>query len=332
MSALTPSIQVDSPFLPDTKIQYAWDSVSLTAALSCWRRYQLSILQGWRPKGEKYAIALTFGIAFHKGLELYHLARLSLSHEDAVELALKQLMATEEYDQLPTSEELAEMAEAEDEDDDGISLRNAKVRTRYHLVRSVVWYLDHYKDDRLETVLLPSGKPAVEVSFRLSIPAEINQTPAILSGHCDRIVSHHGHLHILDYKTTKSLSRQFFASYQLSHQLTGYIYAGKSIMHKPALSGMIDGIALKVGGADFRRQPTNRSPGQIAEYLETFQHVLDEAARMWETHGENDYPMNTSACYFCDFKPICSHAPEVRKLYLRQHYTQEKSWNPLESR
>lgn len=37
---------VDSPFIPGTRTQYAWDSVSLTAILSCPRRYYYQIVEG----------------------------------------------------------------------------------------------------------------------------------------------------------------------------------------------------------------------------------------------------------------------------------------------
>jgi hypothetical protein len=42
-------------------------------------------------------------------------------------------------------------------------------RTKETLVRSVVWYLDEYRDDPLKTALLPDGKPAVELSFLLPV-------------------------------------------------------------------------------------------------------------------------------------------------------------------
>ena len=42
-------------------------------------------------------------------------------------------------------------------------------RTKETLVRSVVWYLDEYKDDPLKTAMLPDGKPAVELSFMLPV-------------------------------------------------------------------------------------------------------------------------------------------------------------------
>jgi hypothetical protein len=42
-------------------------------------------------------------------------------------------------------------------------------RTKETLVRSVVWYIDEYKDDPLKTALLPNYQPAVELSFKIPV-------------------------------------------------------------------------------------------------------------------------------------------------------------------
>jgi hypothetical protein len=42
-------------------------------------------------------------------------------------------------------------------------------RTKETLVRSVVWYCDEYEHDPMRTAMLPSGMPAVELSFMLPV-------------------------------------------------------------------------------------------------------------------------------------------------------------------
>ena len=329
--ATGPSELVHSPFIENTQIQYAWDSVSLTNALSCWRRYQLSIIEGWQPKSTNFAIALRFGIAFHSALEFYHRQRAAGADHEA---ALRAVVATrpddEDYASLPTCSDVAEQKEATAEDDDGIQHRNSNVRTRYHLMRSVVWYLEHYHDEQCKTLLLPSGAPAVEVSFRVPLPIEYKGTSLILCGHMDRIVDFNEENWVMDYKTTKSLSRQFFADFQLSHQLTGYTLAGQVILDKPVRGAIIDGVALQVGGVQFGRAMSRRTSSQIGEYIQTVNYVFDRAVELAETGG--DYPMNTSACYFCHFKEVCSQPPEYRQTYLKMLFEQKKAWNPLENR
>jgi hypothetical protein len=343
---LSPALQApDSPFLPNTRVQFAWDSVSLTSILACPRRYKYQILDGLVPNNPGFAIALVFGILFHKGLEEYHRyaasARKAIQqgeqsiaehevHDYALEHAVRATLDNPATATLPTEHLIDEMKENHDPDeDDGIQLRNSKIRTRYYLIRALVWYLDHYKDDSCETVILASGAPAVELSFRIPLPITILDTPLILCGHIDRVVSFNERLYVSDYKTSKSLTKQFFAMFDLSHQMTGYSVAGKTIMAQETRGIMIDGVALQVGGVKLGRHFTNRSDGQVAEYFELLRYVTQKAVMHYE---QDSYPMNTASCYFCEFKDICAQPPEYRQRYIAQNYTSRPGWNPLENR
>jgi hypothetical protein len=325
--------QPDSQFLPGTSVQYAWDSVSLTSILACPRRYKYQIVDGLVSRSPNFAIALVFGILLHKGLEFYELAKADgADHDAALHTMVSRVLALPATATLPTDEDVEEMkeeAKAAADEDDGITLRNSKVRTRYYLIRALVWYVEHYKDDPLQTLCLPSGKPAVEVSFRLPIEMPEFNHPLLLCGHIDRVVDYNGSLYVTDYKSTKSISRQFFASYLLSHQLTGYTIAGSSLFEQPVRGAIVDGIALQVGGVKLGRAPSQRTPGQVGEYFQT----LALAQRLAHSFAETGYyPMNTASCYFCEFKEICAQPPEYRDKYLNLHFERRRGWNPLENR
>lgn len=320
----------DSQFLAGTQIQFAWDSVSLTSFLSCQRRYKYVVLDGLVPKSPGYAIALEFGILFHSALENYHRFRAKgIDHADAVFLMAKALFADPAFAALPVDDDIEEMKAAADEEDDGITFRNSKVRTRYHLARAVIWYLEHYETDPLSTVILPTGKPAVELSFRLPLPIEVAGHEILLCGHIDRLVEFNGGLWASDYKTTKSLTRQFFDTFELSHQMTGYAVAGNAIIERPVKGVWIDGVALQVRSVKLSRAPTTRSAGQIREYFELLTDVVERAERAFDT---GHYPMNTASCYFCEFKTICKQPPEFRDKHISMHYERKPGWNPLRNR
>lgn len=337
--------QPDSPFIEGTTIQYAWDSVSLTSFLSCPRRYQYQIIEGLVPNSTGYAIALVFGILFHKGLEEYHREKTLLKaggmvgDEDAHEAALLHAVRHLLNDQpatatLPTDEVIEEMAENYDPDeDDGIQLRNSKVRTRYYLIRAVVWYLEHYKDDPCSTIIMPSGAPAVELSFRIPLPIDIasgaKHHQLMLCGHIDRGIEFNGHHYPDDYKTAKSITQQWKEMFDLSHQMTGYSVAGSILFEAPVIGAMIDGIALQIGQCKFNRHFTTRSEGQVQEYFELLGYVAQQAERHYLS---GSYPMNTASCYFCEFKQVCRTPPEYRDRYISQHYSRKPGWNPLENR
>lgn len=320
----------DSQFLAGTKIQFAWDSVSLTDFLSCQRRYKYRVLDGLVPKNPGYAIALEFGILFHAAIEQYHRQKAEgFDHDFSVKAAVGWLINDPAFAKLPTDDDIADLKENTDEDDDGVTLRNSRIRTRYHLVRSVVWYLEHYEQDPLHTLIMPTGKPAVELSFRIPLPVKVGGQDMLLCGHLDRAVEFEGSYFASDYKTTKSLTRQFFDMFDLSHQMTGYTVAGNIILDKPISGVWIDGIALQVGGVKLARAPTKRSPGQVKEYFELLGDVAERAER---AHDLGHYPMNTASCYFCEFKEICKQPPEYRDRYINMWYEKKPGWNPLRNR
>lgn len=328
---------ITSPFIPGTSLQFAWDSVSFGTALSCWRKYQLTIIEGWEKNSGESAIALNFGILFHYGMQFYEEAKAAgMDHEEAMRFSLRKLLAHPRTALLPTQIEVSELKETTDPDDDGITLRNSKIRTRYHLFRSVVWYLDHYHPDPAKTYILSDGSAAVELSFRIPVPVpSVPEHEFILAGHLDRVAAYDKDLYVIDYKTTKSLSSQFFANWALAHQLSGYTYAGKVALNVPVKGVIVDGIALQVGGVKFGRAETPRTRGQINEFFANLDWVVYQANYLSKRLADDpdfQYPMNTQSCYFCELKDVCRQPPEFRRRYLKMHFTQVPAWNPLANR
>lgn len=328
-----------SPFVTGTNIQFAWDSTSLTVAMACPQRYKYEIVDGWEPRNPNYAIALAFGILLHTGIETYHRLRLAGADFDAAVVgSLRAVMEKDDfrkpgeplYNHLPVFDDIMEMkakeAESEDEED-GINLRNSKIRTRYHLFRALVWYFDNYRTDPLEVIELSDGTAAVEHSFRVPVGESLSDgTPLILSGHYDKLVTFNEQLFITDVKSTKSITAQWRQDWNLNHQMTGYTLGGKIGLHQPIQGVFIDAVCLQVGGVKFNRFTTHRSESQLREYVRMLKYVADQAEMWYET---DYYPQNTAACMFCKFKEVCSQPPEFRRSYLRTYFKQAPAWNPL---
>jgi PD-(D/E)XK nuclease superfamily len=326
------------PFVPGTKVQYAWDSTSLTVAMACAQRYKYEILDGWQPKNPNVAIALSFGILLHAGIEAYHRLRTAgVDFDAAVVGSLRAVLTKEDFrkpgepiiGQLPVHDDIAEMKAADDADDeaDGIDLRNSKIRTRYHLFRALVWYFDNYRLDALKVITLSTGDAAVEHSFRVPVGESLSDgTPLLLSGHYDKLVDFNDQLYISDIKSTKSITMQWRQSFDLSHQMTGYVLGGKIGLDQPVQGAFIDGVCLQVGGVKFNRFVTTRSDSQLREYVRMLKYVADQA-EMWFT--TDYYPQNTAACMFCQYKEICRQPPEFRAGMLKTYFKQVPAWNPL---
>src|ERR1700687_3516697 len=81
------SEQGNSAFIPGTKLQFAWDSVSIGALKMCPRYYELSIIEGWEPR--KRSVDLHFGILLHSARErFYHAKAGGSDHDSALRDAL----------------------------------------------------------------------------------------------------------------------------------------------------------------------------------------------------------------------------------------------------
>lgn len=333
-------LTVQSPLIEGTNLQYAWDSTSLSTFMQCPRRYQLQVLEGWQLKGPSTAIALTFGILFHEGVEHWHRRR---AHGESARLAsdnvINQIMDSPGFAALPSPEDVdnareADLADVSDDDEaDETGFKNAKIRTRYHLTRALVWYHANYANDGLKPVLLSNGEPAVELSFRFQLPGvafSFHDQPILYCGHLDQLATLDGANFVVDHKTTKSITRRWREDFDISHQMTGYTLAGQIIGDRPVSGAIVDGIALQVGGVKFGRHPTYRTKSQLNEFVAST--VTDVLERAEEYDQLNHWPMNTSGCMFCQYREVCSKPPEVRPNILRTRFEQGPRWNPLANR
>jgi PD-(D/E)XK nuclease superfamily len=318
-----------SPFIEGTSIQWAWDSTCLGLFKTCPRKYQYKILLGWtRGTG----IHLRWGQELHSALEDYDRSRThGVRHDDAVHDVVRALLTRiQDWDPIPRT-------------------KSEELKTKDHLLRSVVWYLEHYNPDPAETVVLASGKPAVELSFRFELdfgPTEWWETrdsngnlidaerrPYSLCGHLDRVVSYSGDLFVMDRKTTTTtLGSYYFEKFDTDNQMSLYTLAGQILLKSLIRGVIIDGIQVAVGFSRFVRSFTFRTPDQLDDWLADTQRWLRYAEAC---AVEGFWPMNDTSCDKfggCEFKGICSKSPAVRERFLEAEFRKEEPWNPLKPR
>jgi len=309
-----------SPFLPGTQIQFAWDSTSLGYLKTCPRLYQYIMIEGWGSTDE--SVHLRFGIEFHQTLQEYDIAKAKgAKHEDAVHTAINDMLArTSDFNP--------------DED-----TRAGKYKNRRSLLRTCVDYLDHYADDPAQTLILNDGSPAVELSFRFELegrPSATSDQPYILCGHLDRVVSFQDHLFVMDRKTTTSTpGPYYFNQFEPNNQMTLYTIASQIILDSPVKGVIIDAAQILIDSSRFVRGFTYRTQDQLEEWTNDLYHWLDLAV----SHANDSYwPQNDTACDKfggCRFRDVCSKSPGVRENFLRADFAQlpeDERWNPLRSR
>lgn len=339
--------EVHSPYLPNTHIQYAWDSTSLGYIKTCPRLYQYIMIEGWGSRDE--SIHLRFGIEYHTALQDYAVARAQgTEHEEAIRTTVR-LLHRRVHDWVVDR-----------------NTRAGKYKNRETIASLVIDYLDHFSDDPAETFILADGKPAVELSFRFALDwgPQASQThgsleldedaakiaaldgdpgptmpaqPYLLSGHLDRVVNFADSLYVMDRKTSLStLSGYYFNQWAPNNQMTLYTLAGKIMLNSPIKGVIIDAAQVLLEKPNsFQRGFTYRTDDQLDEWLVDLRHWLHSA----ETYATNGYwPQNDTACDKyggCKFREVCSRSPQVREQYLKSSFDKlepEERWNPLRAR
>ena len=324
------SAPVQSPFLPGTNIQYAWDSTSLGYLKTCPRLYKYIMIDGWASNDE--SVHLRFGIEYHQALQEYDIAKAEgMKHEDAIRVTMRGLLE-HTYGWVLNEDTKA-----------------GKYKNRRSLVRTVIDYLDYFVDDPATTYILEDGRPAVELSFRFELDwgpeaaiigdeggTPIVGQPYILSGHLDRVVSFCDALYVMDRKTTTTTpSAYYFNQFEPNNQMTLYTLASQIILSSPIKGVIIDAAQILVDSSRFVRGFTYRTADQLEEWTNDLRYWL----RLAEDYAvAGHWPMNDTACDKfggCKFRGICSKSPGVREQFLKSSFTKlplEERWNPLKPR
>jgi hypothetical protein len=302
------------PFHDGTKVQWAWDSTSLGWLKECPRKYQYHMIEQWRGRGE--SIHLEYGILYHAALEEYDRKKLEkgMSHDDAVRGVVRELLTKTWREGLPWRG--AKDLPADDK---------ASLKSRENLVRTVVWYLNKFKDDPAKTLMHPvTGKPMVELHFQFEIEGGYS-----LCGYLDRVVEFQEQPFVMDRKTTTStLGSYYFEQFDPDNQMSVYTVASQVAFHTPVKGVIVDAAQIAVGFSRFVRSFVFKTADQIDEWMKDLYVYLEQAKRFAE---RGYWPQNDKSCHKyggCAFREICSKSPQVRDKFLETHF-QREPWNPL---
>ena len=207
-------------------------------------------------------------------------------------------------------------------------------RTRLTLLRSLVWYADHYRNDQLKTFVFPNGRVGLEMSFSFELPfsPQGSNDHYYYSGHIDKLATYNGLLYVVERKhTTGTLGSQFFDRYTFSSQVSGYVFAGKVVFESPVQGAIIDATAVAVNSSSFGRSVVNRVGSHLEEWMQDLGYWIKQIE---ECVREEHFPMNTESCSKyagCQYRQVCSKSKAVRELELETAFHREH-WNPLRVR
>lgn len=304
-------------------VQFAWDGTSLTLAQECPRKYYYRMIRNIVPKTT--SVHLLFGGIYASALEhFYQLRADGIELEDAVLRTVRKAMFDSWEHPLDEAGNRLEGGKPIDFLDDK--------KTRINLIRTIVWYLAEYGDERdsaMQTHRLANGKAAVELSFALELTDDI-----LYCGHLDRVVEFGDHLYWMDQKTTGStIGKYFFDSYRMSNQFIGYSWAGHIMFSSPVRGGIIDGAQIAANFSRFERGFFSVTQARIEEWVDN---TIWSIKKLQSLTALRKWPMNLTACNNygkCPYQSLCSADPAIREMIVQSEFVEPTyAWDPLKSR
>lgn len=300
----------------ESGVQFGWDQTSIKLAEECFKKYQYRMLLGWRPRGTN--VHLFFGGVYASALEHFHKYRAEgMDHDDALLTVVREaLVATWIYE--------------DNNDKVGAPWQSDhNTKTRENLIRTIVWYFEHFKDDPTPTFILSNGKPAVEHSCKVPVDNDI-----IISAHIDRMVDYSNRILIQDQKTTGStITSYYFNQFNPDSQIAGTLpFVGRAAFKLPIKGVMVDAAQIAVGFSRFERGFVFVDDGSLDEWYDDTMEII---LRAQTATRENYFPRNRSACHKyagCEFRKVCAASPHVREQFLKADFEQGQRWDPLEAR
>lgn len=335
MNQIIPQVAANKSF-DDLGAQFVWDSTSLKNAEACLRYYYYKNICGWTNDNKSYH--LTFGSHYATALEHYYKFRaLGDSSADALEKVVEEaLIETWLYEYEEVLNEISLQAGAVNYATKTVRVAGSgspwlspdSAKTRENLIRTIVWYVDQFENERISVVTLADGRPAVEHSFSFAV-----DDGYFFAGHLDRLVEYANDLYVMDQKTTgAALSAYYFNQFSPDIQMSMYTFAGKAIFNMPVKGVIIDAAQIMVGFTRFERGFTFRTQSQLDEWYDDTMWLIENTRK---ATLEKHFPQNKSSCGNyggCEFRSVCSRSPEVRQNFLAADFRQGPTWDPLDRR
>jgi hypothetical protein len=311
---------MDSAF-DDQGKQWVWDSTSIKRTETCLRKYQYEALEGWRSPYR--SVHLWFGGLYASALEHFHkhMAEGKSYDEALVEVVAEAMINSWDHELNEQGERAVGTGAAATFDNN--------VKTRETLIRSIIWYLENFREDYFQTFITNTGAAAVEFTFKIDVDNGL-----MFSGHIDRLcVDPGGDIFVHDQKTTTAtLGPHYFNQFKPDSQFSMYTFAGKMIYNAPVKGVIIDAAQVAVGFTRYARSPTFRMDDELEEWYSETMYRIEEVHRAVE---RNYFPRNPASCNNyggCPYRQVCSRPLHVRENFLEASFVRGERWEPLANR
>lgn len=294
--------------------------------MTCPFRMWSIMIDGYYQEGN--SAKMVYGIAVHKYIDTMFKTRGHMGKAREAAIAAFNKPKSEDKKQLHMSDQ------------------NHMLLTCYGLWED--WVL---KDNQLDTVVLPDGLPATEVTFSIKKYYEDDFIQVDLEGTIDRLGKVKNGIYVVnDWKTTSTWDvRSYLSKYIMSGQLRFYILALK-LMHEREpesqlgqiggtnVGACIDGIFIKPKACDnqYARSDVFQFP-DLVEFRKALDQTILDTSRVVKEQREGKSPLKAGlvngTCEgrwgMCGFWNICKvQDDKISKVLLDRDF-KKKPYNPL---
>jgi hypothetical protein len=298
------------------------DNSSLCTWEECNRKFLYNVLLSLKTPEEK--VAITFGKAFHKFLELYY-------GGSSFETAFSGFVKTALFENSKVS-----VTRVESIDKGAIQ----EYSMEFGFVLCKKYMNTHPLDNEYFSVLKDNtNKPYLETGFALDLPNGIIIGLIDLLG----VVNYNGRKVVIDHKTTKhNLNESWFSQFNPNNQLSTYLYAASDYLGEHITTAIINAIRVKdyKRGDDvdndtklFERRETTRSVEQLEQRMRHANFQLGQIQQSIDA-GVDGFPMHTQSCESkygsCDYRRLCLAKDNRMLEMLAQNTYKVEKWSPYE--
>lgn len=303
MEIHTPSVVRNLPSLKRFE-PVAIDSSALSAFKVCPRKYFYRYVLGFTEADTK--IYFTFGTAYHKYREVIeqHFA----GGNDYIACHVAGITAANKiWGNTP--------------DPQGGNHRHLTSR---RLSETLDYTFKHWKKEK-------EAKQIVVLHTEMAFNVEIEGTGIFTSGRCDQVIDFAGALWGRDFKTTKDKWEYYQRNLSPSDQFTRYTYA-ESVLHGKPVKGQLVEVMFNAPEPVKGGKAETYGPAIYAKFVHVPTTRIDEwknDQRYWDAalagcREQDLYPMNETACKYCEFRQVCEEPTDTGKLIqLTRNYKHE---------
>lgn len=224
-----------------------------------------------------------------------------------------------------------------------------KRRTMSNLEEACIGYFDRWNFDGQEVFVLDPSDPTSFVGCENTFDCvvEFTLTDSMMDGGLTYVESYrfigkidgvhvrkdNGNIRVEENKTASRLNEAWSMSFDMAHQVTGYMVAMSAMLSKVIREAVVHGLTIprpRNGVDAVVRVDVRRNDFQIEQWASWFYHTIE----IWKRYKDVpiDAPTYTHSCnrYFtaCTYIPLCS-SPKEDQLNIFENEMMQDEWSPL---